>query len=71
MSKRIVYTSHAILRRFERDISEKDVEFVISKPDYVRTNFDGRKIATRRIGDRTINVIYLEKENLIRVITVY
>ncbi len=71
MKKKIVYTIHAIVRRVERDVEEKTIEMIISQPDYVKTSFDGEKTAVKTINGRTISVVYVEKETLIRVITVY
>ena len=69
--KKIVYTNHAIVRRLERDIDEETIEMIINKPDYVKTTFDGRKIAVKKVKDIIINVVYIEDEKLIRIITVY
>lgn len=43
----------------------------IKRPGYVKKMPDGRKVAVRTISNRTITVVYLEEENVIRVITVF
>lgn len=67
---RLVYTLHARSRMMERGISENDVELVLSNPDSVGEGRDGALIASRRMGGRTVKIIYNLKGNNTVVITV-
>lgn len=71
MDKSIRYSGHAIQRRFERDISEKQIEQTVRFPDYTKTSFEGRKVAVKKFNGKVVNVVYVEKETHINVITVY
>ncbi|MBI2971424.1 MAG: DUF4258 domain-containing protein [Candidatus Aenigmarchaeota archaeon] len=71
MAKPIRYSSHAIQRRFERDITERQVEETIRSSDYTKTSFDGRKIAVKKFEGRYVSVVYTEKETHIKIITIY
>ncbi|MBI4895292.1 MAG: DUF4258 domain-containing protein [Candidatus Aenigmarchaeota archaeon] len=69
MIKKIIYTDHSLLRKYERDISDKEIEEVIKKPDYLIASSDGRQIARKKINNRVINVVY--KDRYIIIVTVY
>jgi len=68
---RIIYTIHARTRMLERGISESDVEFLLSNPDFVEEGKDKTLIASKRINERTIKIIYSLQDNKIIVITVF
>ena len=69
--KTIIYTDHAKQRMEERDVSIGQVEQIVYEPDYTVSSFERRIVATKKIGDRTINVVYkVEGDNII-IITVY
>ncbi len=40
-------------------------------PDYTKTSFEGRKVAIKKFNGKTANVVYVETETHINVITVY
>lgn len=67
---KLVYTVHARSRMLERGISEKDVEYVLSNPDFVDEGRDGAIIATRKISGRSVKIIYNLKGNNTIIITV-
>ena len=69
--QRIIYTAHARQRMEERDISTHEVEQTVYEYDYSVTSFEGRRIATKKIGDRTINVVYKAENGNIFIVTVY
>ena len=72
MSKnKIVYTNHAKQRMEERSISVSQVEQVVYEYDYSVSSFDSRRIATKKIGNCTINVVYKAKKDTIIILTVY
>ena len=68
---RFIYTKHSIQRRTERCISAHEIVKTVNDPDYVISSPDDRKIASKIIGERKINVVYKEGKNIIIVITVY
>ena len=71
MDKTIRYSNHAVKRIFERDINEKQIEQTIRFPDYTKTSFEGKKVAVKKFDEKTINVVYIEKETHIKIITIY
>ncbi len=71
LKKKIIYTNHATIRKYERDISDNQILDTIENPDYLLTDSTGRKISRKKINGRLINVIYKDKERYIIIITVY
>ena len=70
-NKKIVFSHHARLRLAQRDIGEETVRQVLKDADYVKKTFDNRKIAVKQTNRRILNVVYIEEENKIIIITVY
>ena len=66
----IVYSDHAKKRLRQRGITELEVEHVLSYASYKMKSFEGRKTAVGEINNRKIKVVFVEKENFIKVITV-
>ena len=67
---KIEYTYHAEKRLKERNIKKEDVQTIIEFPEY--TVKIGEEIeAHKKINGRRIKVVYIEKVNYIKVITVY
>jgi len=56
---------------FQRGMNEETVKYVIEEPDLVRKSFDERKIAVKKIGERYLNVVFVERETIKIVITTY
>ncbi len=71
MRQKIKYTNHVIVRKFERDITDEEVQKTVDDPEYTMTSIEGKKIAVKVIGNRTIHVVYKESKTHINVITVY
>lgn len=71
MRPKIEYSYHARMRMAERDVDEGMVEEAVYGPDYTVSSFEGRKIATRKFGERVLSVAYVQRENIIKVITLY
>lgn len=69
--KNIIYTGHSIKRKFERDISDDEVIKTLNEPDYTLSSIEGRKIAMKKINQKTIHVVYKEEKANIIIITVY
>ena len=55
----------------ERMINEKEIEYILSNPDFVDEGRDKTLVASKIIGDKIIKVIYILQGNKIIVITVY
>ncbi|MFA4856139.1 MAG: DUF4258 domain-containing protein [archaeon] len=66
----IVFSGHATERMLQRGINEATVKNILQSPDYIRTSFSGRKIATKKL-DKAWHVIFLEEENRAIVISAY
>lgn len=70
--KAIIHTDHSLKRKFERDISDDEIKKTLDEPDYVLSSTEGRKLAVRKIDQKTVHVVYKEeKANIIVIITVY
>lgn len=66
----IVFSSHVRERMLQRGINEATVKDILQSPDYIRTSFSGRKIATKKL-DKKWHVIFLEEVDRIIVISTY
>jgi hypothetical protein len=65
----VAYTLHARERMKERGISEDEVVFTLQFP-FILHKSGERYVAHGKINNRTIRVVY-EKENYLKIITVY
>ena len=59
------------MRMLERLVTEKEIEYILSNPDFVDEGRDKTLIASKIIGDKIIKIIYILQGNKIIVITVY
>ncbi len=66
----MIITKHAHFRMQQRGIDENSVTSTILNPDETGDSFGKRKLARKTIGDKTLEVVYIKKEDII-VITVY
>jgi hypothetical protein len=77
MRKEIRISKHAyykitILRVHGIEISEEDIKNAILYPDAVRAGYGSRLIAEKEYDERRImRVVYVEKENILTVVTMY
>lgn len=67
---KIIYTLHARMRMLERFVAEKDVELILSDPDFVKEGRNKTLIASKRVDSKTIKVIYSLQGNKVIIITV-
>ena len=65
---KILLSYHAKKRLAERNIKIQDVQMTIEIPDYVISK-DNKKEAHKKIGDKTLKVVYVEEDKYIKVIT--
>ena len=66
----IVYSDHAKKRLRQRGIAEFEVENILRFPQYVRNTFEGLKEAVGNSNNREIKIVFVRKENYIKVVTV-
>lgn len=66
----IVFSKHVRERMLQRGINEDTVKDIVRNPGYVRTSFEGRKVATKKL-DKLWHVVFIEEEDKIVVISVY
>ncbi|HIJ98936.1 TPA: DUF4258 domain-containing protein [archaeon] len=71
MKKDIIFSPHAKMRILQRGINEETIIEIIRNPEYTLKSFLERKIAVRKIGDKSWHVIYIEEEKIIKVVTIY
>ncbi len=66
---RFILTNHAKKRMDERNIPLDQIKQTIEFPEYIITK--NQKIESyKRINQRLIKVVYLKKDNFIKIITV-
>ena len=76
-AKNLVYGEHAqakfeILRRHGFELSRKQVNDTVRKPQKVEEGYKGRKVAQREITDtHVLRVVYEEEQREIRIVTFY
>ncbi len=54
----------------QRSITELEVKSVLYNPEYVKKLTDGRKEASAKVSNRSIKIILVQIENIIKIITV-
>jgi len=54
----------------ERGIGEKEVELTLSNPDFVEESLNKTLVASKKIGERILKIIYSLQDNKIIIITV-
>ena len=69
--KKIIFSEHAKKRCLERDINEETVRYAIEKAEYTISKFENKIEAFKKMDGKTIKVVYVEKENFIKVITLH
>lgn len=69
--KKIIFSNHATIRCFERDITHETIKLIVKKADYIKRISEEKVIAVKKINGRNVSVVYVEKERYIKVITVY
>jgi hypothetical protein len=65
-----IYTTHARQRMVERKITTEQVQAVVFAPDDWYHGEDDEIIATKRISNRVVMVVYLSLPGSVKVITV-
>lgn len=70
--KELRFTFHAKKRILERHITEEHIIEVLENPDTeTQARLKGCRRAERRLGTRTLGVVYREDRKTIRIITVW
>ncbi len=67
---KVIYSDHAKKRMEEREIEEWEVKHLLEFPSHIRKSFNDRMIAVGEIGNKKIEIVFIEKENYKKVITV-
>lgn len=65
---KITLSNHATKRLNERGIKMQDVQNTIEMPEYTISK-GNKKEAHKKIGDKTLKVVYTEEDKYIKVIT--
>lgn len=68
MRMKIIFTNHAQQRKIERSVSDEQIKQTIELPDYTIKK-ENKIEAHKRINDKTLKVVYAEKGNFIKIIT--
>lgn len=66
----LFYSFHARQRLKQRGITPLEVRYVLNYPKYIQRSYEGRMIAVGEVQNREIRVIYIERENFIKIITI-
>ena len=67
---KIIFSRHVKERMLQRGINEPTVKDILCNPDYLKTSFSGRKVATKKL-DKLWHVVFTEEEGSAIVISVY
>jgi Domain of unknown function (DUF4258) len=70
VAERVEYTKHARLRMMQRNISEAEVEAVLSNPSYSYTDKAGNPVHVGYPAGRRIKVVVAKGSNPQKIITV-
>ena len=68
---KIKYSPHARKRLAQRKIKPGDVEMLIHRPDSIVSADRNRQIARKKIKDKILEIIFVEENNQIVIITLY
>jgi hypothetical protein len=66
----IIYSEHALLRMRQKGITKFEVEYVLDFAKCFFNSRDNTKIVLGEINNKTLKVIFIEKENYKRIITI-
>jgi len=66
---RLILSYHAKKRLIERGIKFSEVQEAVEMPDYSISK-DDKKEAYKKIKDKTLKVVYAQKDKYINIITV-
>jgi len=66
-----VYTSHAEYRIRQRSTSREHIERTVLEPDRVLASFKRRMLAQRDFSGSTLEVVYIQEEDVIVIVTAY
>ena len=68
--KEIIFIEHAEKRRKQRGYIPFEIECIIERPMTKRKRPDGRTEISGRINNKHIKIVYEEKENYLKVVTI-
>lgn len=71
MVKKIVFSEHALEQLKQRKISKKSIKDTIKSPENKIKSFRGRELRQKGFGDKILEVVIYEDEDLINVVTGY
>ncbi len=71
MKKPLKFTNYSERRRKQRGIAHLMIEEVLERPDYIKKTYEGRRMAFKKTNGKNLVVVFEEKENYIRIITLY
>jgi len=69
--KPIAYSGHAEARMAQRGIRSEEVEATVRNPGIVLPPEDGKQRVIGSVGRRSLNVVYEETNEEIRIVTAY
>jgi len=67
----IIFTEHAMIRLRQRNISKEQANLVLKSPDRLNESFAKRRLASKKIENKTLEVIFVEEKERIIIITAY
>jgi hypothetical protein len=68
---KIIFSYHAKKRIYERGIKFDEIRKTIRFPDYIIKKADGKIEAFKKIGGKTLKIVYVEEGKFIKVITLF
>lgn len=65
---KIIFTNHSKQRKVERSVSDEQIKQTIELPDYTIKK-ENKTEAYKKINNKLLKVVYIEKGNFIKIIT--
>lgn len=67
---RLVYSWHAKIRMKQRGVTEFEIEYILKYPINIINSTNNKKIAIGNIKNRNVKVVFIYKEDYIKIITI-
>jgi len=67
----VTYTKHCKIRIKQRNLKKSYIEQTVLKPDKTIDSFGKRKLAQKKLFDKTLEVVFIQENNDFIIITAY
>lgn len=67
----VQYSARVLKRIKERGLTKRAVAVALNNPDSIQPSFRGRQVASKKIGKKVIEVVYVMEDEACVIITTY